>query len=60
MSNMGTLVMGEKQALSESAKTVNSIQRVILYGMNRSREDQLIQVLNLWVWESKGIANEES
>lgn len=45
---MGTLLMGKKeQALSESAKTVNNIQRVILYGMNRSREDQLTQVLNL-------------
>lgn len=44
---MGTLIMGKRQALSESAKTVNSIQRAILYGMNRSREDQLIQVLNL-------------
>lgn len=53
--------MGKKeQELSESAKTVNNIQRVILHGMNRSREDQWTQVLNLWVWERKGIANEEN
>lgn len=46
--------------MSDSAKTVSNIQRVILYGMKRSREDQWTQVFNLWVWELKGIANEEN